>query len=304
NDGDIFVFYDQVANRWVVSDFAFPGFPGPGPYYECVGVSQTPDPVAGGWFLYALPNNPLNALNDYPKMALWNNPQPGGAYFLTVNLFDGVSQAFEGVSVFAFDRGSMLTGGPANAIAFTIPPAGLGDSYSLVAATFRTGTAPPAGRDEMLLAIDSPATGGMALTQAKGWLFHGEFVTPANSTLGVGANHSPNALISVNPFIEAWTGAEGSTIVPQQETTQKLDTLGDKIMTPVVYQNRGGTESLWADSTIMLNFPNGPSAIRWYQFNVSGGTFPATPVQQGDWSNGNDGLWRFMPSIAVDANGN
>src|SRR5439155_560113 len=28
------------------------------------------------------------------------------------------------------------------------------------------------------------------------------------------------------------------------------------------------------------------------------------PAQQQDWSNGNDGLWRWMPSIAVDQNGN
>ena len=75
-------------------------------------------------------------------------------------------------------------------------------------------------------------------------------------------------------------------------------------MTPVVYQNRGGTESLWADQTNILNFPSGPTIIRWYQFNVTGGNFPATAVQQQDWSNGNDGLWRFMPSIAVDQNGN
>ena len=71
-------------------------------------------------------------------------------------------------------------------------------------------------------------------------------------------------------------------IVPQQGTADLLDTLGDKIMTPVVYQNRGGTESLWANQTVMLNFPAGPSAVRWYQFDVTGGSFPATPVQQQD----------------------
>ena len=75
-------------------------------------------------------------------------------------------------------------------------------------------------------------------------------------------------------------------------------------MTPVVYQNRNGTESLWADHTIILNDPVGPTAIRWYQFDVTGGNFPATPVQQQDWSNGDDGLWRWMPSIAVDENAN
>ena len=86
--------------------------------------------------------------------------------------------------------------------------------------------------------------------------------------------------------------------MPQRGTTEELDTVGDKIMTPVVYQKRGGTEFLYADHTVILNYPNGPTAVRWYQFNVTGGNFPATPVQQQDWSNGNDGLWRWMPSMA------
>jgi hypothetical protein len=38
--------------------------------------------------------------------------------------------------------------------------------------------------------------------------------------------------------------------------------------------------------------------------NVTSGNFPATPVQQQSWTNGGDGLWRWMPSIAVDQNGN
>src|SRR5207253_9210108 len=87
-------------------------------------------------------------------------------------------------------------------------------------------------------------------------------------------------------------------------TEQGLDTLGDRMMTPVVYQNRNGAESLWADHTIIVTLPNGPTLIRWYQFDVTGGNFPLEPVQQQDWSNGNDALWRWMPSIAVDENGN
>src|SRR5437660_3436088 len=300
NDGDRFVFYDHVANRWVVSDFAFPGsLPGAGPFYQCIGVSQTGDPVSGGWFLYAIQHDPANPtwIGDYPKLALWPN-----AYYLTVNLFDGVSLGFQGVRAFAFDRASMLAGGPANTIAFNITPAGLGDSYSLVPAGFRTGNSPPAGRDEFLLSVDSPATGGVTLTQVHGWKFHVDFAVPGNSTLGVGANHTPNANITVNGFVDAFTTT--TLLVPQNGTTAKLDTLGDKIMTPAVYQNRSGAESLWASQTVLLNYPNGPTAVRWYQFNVTGGNFPATPVQQQSWNNGNDGLWRWMPSIAVDQNGN
>jgi hypothetical protein len=89
--------------------------------------------------------------------------------------------------------------------------------------------------------------------------------------------------------------------LPQSGMAQRIQTLGDKIMTPVWYQNLGGTESLWADQTVMVA---GPSAVRWYQFNFTGGFFPATPVQQQTFDNGGDGLWRFMPSIAADQNGN
>src|SRR6266513_306640 len=297
NRTDPFVFYDQIADRWVVSDFAFPSFPGTS-FYECIGVSQSGDPVSGGWFLYAVqvdPANP-NRLGDYPKLALWPD-----AYYLTMNEFSDFT-TFNGVRVYALDRASMIGGGPTNAIGFTIDAATLGASYSLVPAGFRAGDPPPAGRDEFLLAVDSPASGGVTLTQVHGWLFHVDFITPGNSTLGSDAAHHPNAEITVNGFVDAFTTT--TLLVPQQGTTAKLDTLGDKIMTPVAYQNRGGTESLWADQTVIENYPNGPTAVRWYQFNVTGGNFPATAVQQQSWDNGADGLWRFMPSIAVDENGN
>jgi hypothetical protein len=302
NQGDPFVFYDQLADRWVVSDFAFPAFPG-NSFWQCIAVSQSPDPVAGPWIQYALQIDSANPtfLGDYPKLALWNNPQPGGAYYLSVNLF---SPGFEGNRVFALDRGSMLSGGPANAIAFTIPVAAMPMTFSApIPAGFRTGNPPPAGRDEFLLTVDSPNSGGVILTQVHGWFFHADFVTPANSTFGVGPNHLPNAEITVNGFVDAFTDTT-TNLVPQQGGQPPLDTLGDRIMTPVVYQNRNGTESLWADHTIILNYPNGPTAVRWYQFNVTGGNFPATPAQQQDWSNGNDGLFRWMPSLAVDQNGN
>ena len=298
NIGDPFTLYDPIADRWLISDLAFEEFPGTS-FWECIGVSNTPNPVSGGWTLYALQVDPANPtyLGDYPKFAMWNS---GGspaqnAYFLTVNLYPN-NTTFTGVRVFALDRASMLSGGPANTVAFTIPPAGLGSSYSLLPANFRNGSAPPTGEDEFLLGIDSSVNHAVAVTQVKGWRFHVDFGTPANSTLGMGADHTPNALITVNSFVEIDTKA-----VPQPGTSQKLNSLGDKLMTPVVYQNRNGTESLWATHTVV---ENGATGISWYQFNVTGGNFPAAPVQQQHWTNGNDGLWRWVPSIAVDTNGN
>jgi len=303
NGGDGFVFYDQLADRWVVSDFAFSAFPGPGPFYQCIGVSKTSDPVAGGWWLYAIQVDPANVgfLGDYPKFALWPD-----AYYLTMNEFSGLSQAteaFEGVRVYALDRSSMINGGSANAVGFSITPANLGDAYSLVPATFRAGLQPPAGRPEYLLAIDSPASGGVTLTQVHAWRFHADFVSPANSTLGLGPGHTLNANVTVSGFTDAFTTT--TLIVPQNGTSALLDTLGDKIMTSVVYQNLAGVESLWAAHTINNNQGGtGPTAIRWYQFDVTGSTIPATPTQQQTFDNGADGMWRWMPSIGVDSLGN
>src|SRR5207244_10867542 len=118
------------------------------------------------------------------------------------------SLGFEGVRFFALDRASMLTGGPANAIGFTIGLADVGASYSFVAANFRAGDPPPAGRDEFILAIDSPATGGVTLTQVHGRLFHVDFAIPSNSTFGVGPTHQPNTEITVDGFVDAFTRSE------------------------------------------------------------------------------------------------
>ena len=167
-------------------------------------MSNTADPVSGGWTLLRVtggscqPNLPRR-LPKVRDVELWREPGPKCLFP------DGrpVSEFHHlcGVRVFALDRASMLSGGPANAIAFTIPPAGLGPSYSLLAANLRNGSAPPVGEDEFLLAIDRSSS--VALTQVKGWRFHVDFGTPANSTLGMGANHSPNAVITVNSFVKS-----------------------------------------------------------------------------------------------------
>src|SRR5206468_4442415 len=199
--------------------------------------------------------------------------------FLTMNLFSN-NTTFNGVRAYALDRASMLAGGPAHAIGFTLSATDVGASYSFVAATAKPfGDPPPTGRNEMVLAIDSPATGGVTLTQVHARFFHVDFPNPANSTFGMGSNHAPNAEITVNGFVDAFTNTT-SDLVPQQGTSTKLDTLGDKIMTPVVYQNRSGTESLWGDQTVIENYPNGPTPARWHQFVVTGGNFHPPASQQ------------------------
>ncbi len=304
NQGDGVVFYDHIADRWVVSDFAFPVVGGnpTAPFYQCIGVSKTSDPVAGGYSLYAIQVDAANPsfLGDYPKFGLWPD-----AYYLSLNLFSFPAGSFAGVRMFALDRASMINGGSANAIAFSILPADLGDQYSLLPATFRTGLAPPVGQPEWFMSINSSAAADTVENQVFVRRFHVDFVTPANSTFGVGATHAPDGIVTVNGFVDAFTTI--TNIVPNgtATTSQWLDTLGDKLMYPLVYQNLGGVESIYSSHSVNNNQNGtGPVSVRWYQFNMTGNTIPATPAQQQTFNNGSDGIWRWMPSINVDSQGN
>ncbi|OYW04313.1 MAG: hypothetical protein B7X11_03100, partial [Acidobacteria bacterium 37-65-4] len=51
DDGDPVAVYDSIANRFVVSQFALPNYPS-APFYECIAVSATADPM-GAWYRYS-----------------------------------------------------------------------------------------------------------------------------------------------------------------------------------------------------------------------------------------------------------
>ncbi|MEM9776804.1 MAG: hypothetical protein AAF902_19645, partial [Chloroflexota bacterium] len=102
--GDPIVLYDQLANRWFMSEFNTAS----SQYPLCHYVSQTADPL-GSWYAYEfnMPNFP-----DYPKYGLWPT-----AYVGTSNETAGLSVP----AVYAFDRQKMLSGEPASYIRFEAP---------------------------------------------------------------------------------------------------------------------------------------------------------------------------------------
>src|SRR5207247_6167260 len=102
--GDPVVVYDQLANRWVVSQFAGASVPTD----ECVAVSTTNN-ATGSYNRYAfhLGSN----FFDYPKLAVWPD-----AFYMSMNVFNSSGTAFLGPQPFAFDRAAMLAGNPATFI--------------------------------------------------------------------------------------------------------------------------------------------------------------------------------------------
>ena len=78
NSGDPVVLYDQLAHRWLISQFT----EAPAPYFECIAISQTADPT-GTYFAYAFQVNATN-FEDYPKLGVW----PDGYYASFVELME------------------------------------------------------------------------------------------------------------------------------------------------------------------------------------------------------------------------
>src|SRR5690349_174219 len=140
NDGDPIVQYDQLADRWILTQFAVSATP----YTQCVAVSTSPDPT-GTYFRYAYSYS--RNFPDYPKLGVWPD-----AYYITYNMFRNGS-SFSGAQVCAFERAQMLVGGAARqACAMTST-----SQASLEPADLEGTALPPTGEPNLLMSITSTA---------------------------------------------------------------------------------------------------------------------------------------------------
>src|SRR6185437_9677056 len=135
NDGDPIVQYDQLADRWILTQFAVSATP----YTQCVAVSTSPDPT-GSYFRYAFSYN--RSFNDYPKLGVWPD-----AYYISYNMFRN-GQSFTGNTVCALERAQMLVGGAARQACVNTTA-----GHSLEPSDLEGTTLPPAGTPNMLMSI-------------------------------------------------------------------------------------------------------------------------------------------------------
>jgi hypothetical protein len=268
NDGDPLVLYDKIANRWVLSQFAVPG--GAAGYWQCVAVSQTSD-ATGAYNRYAFQ---YNQFNDYPKMGIWPD-----AYYVTFNMF---TNFFQGARACAYDRAAMIAALPATQQCFQ-----LSASYgSLLPSDWDGLTPPPPGSPNYMLNFGTNAL--------RRWKFSVNWANPALSTF-TGPTSIPVAAFT--------RGCDGGACIPQPGTTQKLDSLGDRLMYRLAYRNFGTHESLVVNHTVKTGSArkDTKTGIRWYEVRNPNGTTPVVH-QQGSYSP--DTNHRWMGSAAMDKVGN
>lgn len=271
--GDATIRYDATAGRWMLSYFAFntdANDNAVAPYYECFAVSQTSD-ASGAWNRYAFQ---MASFPDYPKIAVWPD-----AYYVTYNLFPADGSAARG-EVCALNRSAMLDGGAAA----TTPCFTVASPFtSLLPADMDGTSAPPAGEPEVVLAL------GASNTTLDYWRFSVDWATPSDSTLT-----GPAALTvaAYNPICNGRTGC-----VPQGDSTQKLDGLGDRLMYRLAYRNLGGRQLLVTDDSVSTGTGIG---VRWYELELGSGGLSVD--QQSTYQP--DSTDRWMGSIDLDEAGN
>ena len=172
NAGDPVVLYDQLADRWILTQFTSSG----PTFFECVAVSQTNDPT-GSYFRYAISTG--NNFPDYPKGGVW----PDAYYFSTREFLNG--STFVGAGAYALDRAQALAGNPnPTIVGFLAPPNPvIRRRRRLVAERPRwTGNAAPGSPNFFVGSQDDNASYGAPSDALNLYKFHYDPVTPANST--------------------------------------------------------------------------------------------------------------------------
>ncbi len=292
SQGDPVVLYDQLADRWILTHFAFSidsiGNP-VSPFYQCIAVSKTSNPVSGGWWLYPLRMDPggagkppVGTINDYSKFGVWTD-----CLYMSSNEFTMPSGAFAGTSYVSLSRSDLESGAALTwSLGFindTNDPFTMIPSNVLGAAA---ASLPPAGTPNYFVS-ESQTTNAFEVRK---------FIAGPNC--GAGGTLGAPAIVSQTNY----SLPSNFSIVPQPGTTNKLDMIDDRLMQKVRYRNIGGTESLWVVHNVMTS-ATGTVVPQWAQINVTAGTVNLTPAQEEIYAP-DTALHRWMGSLAVDNAGN
>ena len=292
NSGDPVVIYDQLADRWLLTQFTSAA-----PYLECVALSQTNDPT-GSYYRWSIATGGGNNFPDYPKASMWPD-----AYYFSTREFAGGS-TFVGVGAYALDRAQALIGNPNPiVISFLAPPNPayvVGDG--LLPSDLDGMTPPPAGSPNFFVGSeDNNGPYGAPQDALTIWKFHADFVNPPNSTFTL-TNTLPTS-----PFNSILALCGGTrACIPQPNTTNRIDHLGyrQRPLFRLAYRNFGDHESLVTNQSVSAGTgPNGEvSGIRWWELRSPA----SSPViyQEGTYAPGlTDGIHRWMGSIAMNSHG-
>jgi hypothetical protein len=275
--GDPIILYDQQVDRWVMTEFASVGA-----RTVLVAISDTPDP-RGSWTAYKFqtPRFP-----DFPKYGIWHD-----AYYFTAN------ESGSTFPIYAINRDDMLAG--EDTVRFqrlTVPKIG-GVGFEVGQPVDWDGlNPPPAGSPMVLVKLNDDAWG---TTPQDVIMLHRitiDWANAANSAIEVEA--IPTAPYDTDGCDLESTG--GFSCIPQPNN-QGIDGAEWIITNKAVYRHFA-THEAFVMSFLVDVTGDDVGGIRWIEFRRTPGQ--EWFIYQEGTVGSDDGLHRFMPTIAIDGQGN
>ena len=295
--GDPVVLYDQITDRWILSQFTTSGLDDPSkPFWNCVAVSTTGDPT-GSYYRYAFETANFQFFPDYPKYGVWTD-----SYVLTTREFGPTTEY--GIGVYALEKNKMVNGQPARAVSFFVdgnapgllPLVGDGLLPADIDGKQKpfTDTAIP-----LVGTQDDNADYGATFDALNIWDLYVKWRSTPLASLALNTQLPTAAFDSIFPCAPT-----SRDCLPQPgivDPAQYLDILSyrQRPTFRLAYRNFKGYEALVTSQAVEA--APGVAGERWYEIRRTGGTYSL--YQQGTYAP-NDGVHRWMGSIAMDKKGN
>jgi len=287
--GDCITWYDQLENRYVMSEFGDSSQTGSDVNTLIIAVSQTSDPL-GSWNIYEFSD--AGFFPDYPKYANWHD-----AWYGMTRDFVG---SYVGNSVWAFNKAKMIAGDSlvdVQRFRFNNPD----NIYNSMCPVSLLGNTPaPAGTPGMFLYYsDDNFTASSSDVDSVGIItFKVDFENPSNSVADIGAS------LPVAPFISNFCSDRNCAPSP---SGNGYDVIASRFMNRPYYRNFGSYQAIVANHTVDAS-GGSLSALRWYELRNTLSTWSV--FQQGTYSpqdvfncSTTPVLHRFMGAIAMNSKG-
>ena len=280
NNGDPIVMYDQLADRWFVSEFGNLG----GDLGLAVGVSVTNDPT-GAYNVYQFD---MGSFPDYPHYGLWHD-----GYYGTANYSNQGETA-----AFVMERDVILAGGAE-------PKVVLFDLPEVVSNPLNVKSAEPANL--LGTEIDTNLPGYITYLQDDGWASAITYDHLKVWEIDMDWNNVANSTISdpleipTDPFDAGEVFGDGNGAIKQPGTSQRLSGHGGIVSFAANYRPFEDHNS-WLITFNTFIDANETGGIRWIELRND--DFSSWEIfQEGTYSIA-DGHSRLMSTSAMDAEGN
>ena len=281
SDGDPIVLYDSFADRFLITEFDITASPNK----LLVAVSQTSDPVNGGWYIYAFDIE--GGMPDYPKFSIWSD-----GYYITVNKNANTADTSE--VIYVMERDKMINGEQAQMLGFPLPGISVNGFYSPSGFNVEGAELPPTGNAPIVYLQDD-SWSGVDDDHLKIWYVNVDWENPSSSTI----SDNPDQIIT-SDFNSVFDNGSFSNL--PQPNGVKIDALQATIMFMTNYRRFDGYNS------VVLNFVvntdnQGKAGIRWFELRQQNDGDPWQIYQEGTFVDPS-GHNTFAGSINIDGYGN